>query len=139
MNPKPVLRLEGLALFGAATVAYFLLGAPLWLFVVLVLAPDLSMLGYLGGPKAGSRLYNLFHTYVMPITVGAIGFVVGAPSLVWIALIWTAHIGIDRAIGYGLKHPSGFKDTHLSRSDSPTDPVVGLIADQTDPIRPADD
>jgi hypothetical protein len=60
MDPKTILRFESIALFGAATAAYFALGAPVWLFVVLALAPDLSMLGYLAGARAGSTLYNRY-------------------------------------------------------------------------------
>ncbi len=127
MNPKTILRLEGLTLFGAATAAYFTLGAPLWLFVVLALAPDVSMLGYLLGPRAGSSLYNAFHTYVAPVALGGIGFVAGAMPLVWIALVWAAHVGMDRAVGYGLKYPTAFSHTHLAGGDRHTDSAVGSI------------
>ncbi|MBB6646853.1 DUF4260 domain-containing protein [Halobellus ruber] len=123
MHPTTVLRIEGLALFGAATAAYVALGAPVWLFPVLALAPDLSMLGYLAGPRAGSRAYNLFHTTVAPISLGALGLLVGVTPLVWVALVWAAHIGADRAVGYGLKYPTEFRRTHLTRADAHTDPV----------------
>ncbi len=123
MNPKTMLRFEGIALFGAATAAYFAIGAPLWLFVVLALAPDISMLGYLAGPHVGSRLYNAFHTYFVPIALGAIGFWVGMAPITWIALVWITHIGMDRAVGYGLKYPTGFKHTHLSREVSHSETV----------------
>ena len=123
MNPKTMLRFEGIALFGAATATYFWLGAPVWLFVVLALAPDISMLGYLAGPHTGSRLYNVFHTYLVPIALGAIGFWAGIPPITWVALVWIAHIGMDRAVGYGLKYPTGFKHTHLSREGSHSETV----------------
>jgi hypothetical protein len=139
MDPRIILRVEGIALFGAATAAYFALEAPLWLFVVLALAPDLSMLGYLAGPRTGSSLYNAFHTYVAPIAVGAVSFVVGVTPLVWIALIWTAHIGVDRAIGYGLKYPTGFKHTHLDRGNGYDDPAVKHLGDHADRAPTGDD
>ena len=134
MHPTTVLRIEGLALFGAATAAYVALGAPLWLFLLLALAPDLSMLGYLAGPRVGSRLYNLFHTTVAPITLGALGLLTGAALPVWIALVWAAHVGADRAVGYGLKYPTGFERTHLTRVDARTDPGCERPDGYADPV-----
>ncbi len=116
MEPRSILRIEGLAALFAATAVYYATEAPWWLFVLLALAPDLSMVGYLAGPRAGSRLYNAAHTYVAPLALGALGVGVGVPVLWWAALVWTAHIGLDRAVGYGLKYPAGFKHTHLSGS-----------------------
>ena len=85
------------------------------MFGVLLLAPDLSMLGYLAGPKLGAAIYNAFHTYAVPAVVGALGMIFASPLAVSVALIWLAHIGMDRTVGYGLKYPSSFKDTHLER------------------------
>ena len=87
-------------------------------FAVLLLAPDLSMLGYLAGPRIGARCYNLGHTYATALLVLAAGLgasLVGHPrlALLGIGLIWCAHIGMDRAIGYGLKSTDGFHTTHL--------------------------
>ena len=139
MDPKTILRFEGIVLFGAATAAYFVLGAPVWLFVVLALAPDLSMLGYLAGASVGSRLYNAFHTYVAPVSLGATGVLLGLTPLVWIALVWAAHIGMDRAVGYGLKYPTGFKHTHLAHENNHTATAVERIKDRVDPVPAGDD
>jgi hypothetical protein len=87
-----------------------------WLLLVLLaLAPDLSMLGYLAGPSAGALAYDLVHTYVGPGALAVIGVLAGSDLAVQVALIWLAHIGADRLLGYGLKYPTGFKDTHLQR------------------------
>ena len=99
----------------AAIAVYFHEGYPWWLFVALILAPDLSMIGYAGGLEVGAATYNAAHTDAFPVVLSAVGLLVGADLAVEIGLIWLAHIGIDRAIGYGLKYPSGFKDTHLQR------------------------
>jgi hypothetical protein len=107
------LRLEGFVAFIAALAAFHLTGGNWWLFATLILAPDLSMLGWYAGEKNGARIYNLAHTYTVPALLGAIGFVTGAGWLVSVAIIWIAHIGLDRAIGYGLKYPGSFKNTHL--------------------------
>jgi hypothetical protein len=121
MDPKFILRLEGAGLVAVATAAYFTIGGPLWLFVVLALAPDISMLAYLAGPRVGSNVYNAFHTSLAPVALGAAGIWLGVPAAVWVALVWAAHIGVDRAIGYGLKYPTGFNHTHLSgETDSST-------------------
>ncbi len=71
------------------------------------------MLLYLIGPRSGAVAYNLMHTYVGPIALGVSGVASSAPILMMIALIWSAHIGFDRVLGYGLKHPTGFHYTHL--------------------------
>lgn len=86
-----------------------------WLFGLLLLAPDVSMLGYLAGRGVGAAVYNVFHSYPLPAVLGGFGLLAGAPLAVAVALVWFAHIGMDRMLGYGLKYGTGFKDTHLGR------------------------
>lgn len=113
VTPRTLLRLEGLAVAAGALGAYLSLGGPLWLLAVLALAPDLSMVGYLAGPAVGARAYNAVHTYVGPLVLaGAASWANHWPGLL-VALVWAGHIGADRLLGYGLKHESGFRDTHL--------------------------
>ena len=112
------LRIEGFAVFIAAVCAYAHFNLNWMWFAVLLLAPDLSMLGYLGGPRIGATLYNLGHTYASALLVLCAGLgsgMFGHPrlALLGIGLIWCAHIGMDRAIGYGLKSAQGFQITHL--------------------------
>jgi hypothetical protein len=113
--PRILLHAEGAAVGGAAIALYFHGGYPWWLLVALVLAPDLSMLGFLAGSAVGTAAYNTVHTSLLPVVLGAVGVIVDADVAVQLALIWLTHIGVDRALGYGLKYPSGFKDTHLQR------------------------
>jgi hypothetical protein len=115
MSPRLLLRLEGAALAGAAAVVYLDRDYSLVLAVVLVLAPDLAFLGYLAGPRIGAAAYNALHTTVGPLILGSVGVFGDSRLALEIALIWLFHIGVDRAIGYGLKYPSAFKDTHLQR------------------------
>jgi len=110
---KILLRLEGLAAVALSAVFYARTGASWWLFAALWLTPDLSMLGYLGGPKLGARIYNAIHTYVTPATLAVSALLLQSPVLLPYALIWINHIGVDRLLGYGLKYPAGFKHTHL--------------------------
>jgi hypothetical protein len=113
MHSTHVLRAEGLAAFAAATAGYYVLGGPLWLYLVLALAPDLSMLGYLRGPRVGAAVYNAAHTYVAPGLLAAAGVALAAETVLLVALVWAAHIGADRTVGYGLKASTGFETTHL--------------------------
>jgi hypothetical protein len=113
--PRRLLHLEGLAVLVGALALYFDAGYGWLLLVVLLLAPDLSMVGYLGGPRAGALIYNLAHTYAGPIALGLVGVLGDVELATQLALIWLAHIGLDRMLGYGLKYPTGFKDTHLGR------------------------
>jgi hypothetical protein len=87
------------------------MGDSWWLFAILFLAPDLSFLGYLGGSNTGAILYNAVHTLTGPLLLAAIGLLFSVSATV--ALIWVAHIGFDRLVGYGLKYGAGFNYTHL--------------------------
>ena len=115
MRPATLLRVEGIALLALSVLLYWVNGGSWLLFGALLFAPDLSMLGYLAGPKVGAVIYNAFHTYAMPAVVGALGMIFASPLALAVALIWFAHIGVDRILGYGLKYPTSFKDTHLER------------------------
>jgi len=112
---RDLLRWEGVALFCGATLFYFFSGASWGLYVLLFLAPDLSFLGYLAGPRIGAIVYNALHATIGPLLLAVAGIVLTEPLAGSIALIWLAHIGIDRAFGYGLKYADGFGFTHLGR------------------------
>ena len=111
--PAIMLRLEGLALFVGALTAYGYLGHSWWVFALLLLTPDLGMLGYLHSKQLGALAYNLVHTESLPLLLGAASLLLGQPLGLQLALIWAAHIGMDRALGYGLKYGDAFKHTHL--------------------------
>lgn len=110
-----VVRIEWLAIAVLALVAYWLNGASWLLFAVLILAPDLSMVGYLGGPRLGAICYNIAHILVLPIALVAYGLLADQQTIIGVGLIWILHIAGDRALGYGLKSAAGFNDTHLGR------------------------
>lgn len=114
--PRLILHVEGAAVAVAAVALYFHAGYTWWLLVVLVLAPDLTLVGYLAGRRVGAAIYNVAHTSMPPVALGAVGAIAGTDIAVQLALIWITHIGIDRAIGYGLKYPTSFKETHLQRA-----------------------
>ncbi len=112
---RTLLRLEGLTLFAGMTVLYAVWEGSWLVYAILLLAPDLSFLGYLAGPRLGAIVYNAAHSYMAPVALMTGGLALSSPLVLSIALIWMAHIGIDRALGYGLKYNAGFGFTHLGR------------------------
>jgi hypothetical protein len=112
---RTMLRLEGFGLFLGMTLLYGIWDGSWWIYAALFLAPDLSLAGYLGGPRTGAAVYNAAHSYMLPMTLMTVGFAMAEPLVLSIAMIWLAHIGFDRAVGYGLKYAGGFGFTHLGR------------------------
>jgi hypothetical protein len=112
---RALLRLEGAVVLGVALAAYAQFGAGWGVFALWLLAPDLSLLGYLAGPRVGAALYNAAHSYAGPVLLLAFGVLAALPWALAGGLIWLAHIGLDRALGYGLKYAAGFAFTHLGR------------------------
>jgi hypothetical protein len=113
--PRVLLGVEGIAVACAAVALYFHFGFGWWLLVAFVLAPDLSAAGYACGSRVGAATYDGAHTYVLPLTLVTAGVLADTNAAVEVGLIWLTHIGVDRAVGYGLKYPTSFKDTHLQR------------------------
>jgi hypothetical protein len=112
---RSVLRLEGLGLLTLAVSLYGRAGGDWKLFALLFLVPDLSFAGYLAGPRVGASAYNLMHSTLAPLGLAAIAIALNQHVAMAISLIWLAHIGFDRALGYGLKYGRGFGFTHLGR------------------------
>lgn len=110
---RVLLRLEGLCIFVASVLAYAKFGSGWDTFAWFFFAPDLAFVGYLAGPKAGAIAYNTTHSVAGALAVLVIGVLGSAPVAVTAGIIWAAHIGFDRALGYGLKYSTGFKFTHL--------------------------
>lgn len=113
---KTLLRLEGLCLLAASVGLYAQVSADWQIFAILFLAPDLVFAAYLGGPRMGAIAYNAAHSVIGPLALGAAGMLADIPLAQSLALIWIAHVGFDRALGFGLKYASGFSDTHLGRT-----------------------
>ena len=109
------LRLEGLAALIAGAVMYGRLGGDWLWFVPALLAVDISMAGYLRGPVAGAFGYNLFHNWATGLIVLGLGLAGSVPLVAMIGAVLAAHVGMDRAAGYGLKLATSFQDTHLGR------------------------
>jgi hypothetical protein len=109
------LRLEALVAAVAGLVVWAGLDGGWWRFLALILLPDVSLIGYVWGPRVGAALYNALHSYAVPLALGLLGGVLDNRSLLLTGTLWLTHIGIDRMLGYGLKYPSGFQDTHLGR------------------------
>lgn len=114
-RPGVLIRIEHAALFAVVVYLYRATGAGWGLFFLLFLWPDIGMLGYLMNMRIGSAMYNAAHVTVVPALLAAYSFAMGRGGLLAFALVWLAHIEFDRALGYGLKYPTFFKETHLQR------------------------
>lgn len=112
---RVILRLEGLVVLAAALLAYSRFGNGWTIFAIFFLMPDLSFLGYLLGPRVGAVAYNFVHSYIGAIACLTAGLSLSMPLLLTVGLIWCAHIGFDRMLGYGLKYQAGFAFTHFGR------------------------
>jgi Domain of unknown function (DUF4260) len=112
---KILLHIEGFAVLVLSLYFYGYSHFSWLLFFILLLTPDISMLGYLLNNKVGAMVYNLFHTYSLSIGLVIYGLILSNETVLAIGIIWSAHIGMDRMIGYGLKYSTEFKDTHLNR------------------------
>jgi Domain of unknown function (DUF4260) len=118
-TPLALLRLEGAAALIGAVVGYRQLGGSWGTFAVLLLVPDLGLIGYWANSRVGAATYNVSHTYLGPLLLAGLGYS-GLVHNVWpVCLIWVAHIGMDRALGLGLKFGSAFRDTHLGTVGRP--------------------
>ncbi len=112
---RTVLRLEGLALFIGMTSLYYIWDGDWLVYALLFFVPDLSFAAYLSGPRFGAMIYNAAHSYLAPMAMMTAGFGTASPLILSLAMIWLAHIGFDRALGYGLKYAAGFGFTHMGR------------------------
>lgn len=112
---RTLLNTEHLAIFATCYVATLFLGHSWWLFFALLLLPDIGMAGYLAGPRAGAALYNLFHHQGIAAALILAGWFARLDWMLLAGLIMLGHSAMDRLFGYGLKHFSGFQDTHLGR------------------------
>ena len=124
---RAVLRLEGAAAFAAAVALYGYAGFSWPLFALLFLAPDVAMLAYLIGPRAGALVYNLAHTYTLALPLALAGSYLGSAVAAALGLIWIAHIGLDRMLGYGLKYRRG-SATRTSVASAEVETILSRIA-----------
>lgn len=114
--PNVFLRAEGIVAFLAASILYFYFWGDWSFYIVALILPDIGIAGFFGGTKVGSVIYNVTHTFAIPVALIAWLLVSGvtfANTLLLFSLVWCAHIGMDRALGFGLKYPTKFEDTHM--------------------------
>jgi len=112
-NELPMRRLEGAAML-VLGIAFYARAEYSWLmFALLFFAPDLGMAGYWVNRKVGAAAYNLTHWLVWPLTLGTAGIWTGNDTMISVALIWGAHVGFDRMLGWGLKTPESFCHTDM--------------------------
>ncbi|WP_281202757.1 DUF4260 domain-containing protein [Cytobacillus kochii] len=115
MSNRIIVKWEYILLLLLTVVAYITWEFSILAFVIFLFLPDVFMFGYLLNNKVGTILYNIGHTFIFPLLILGIYFVIKEPILLMVSLIWSAHISMDRALGYGLKYEEGFKVTHLQK------------------------
>jgi hypothetical protein len=113
--PKILITLENLTILFLAVYLYYVLQGSWLIFVILFLVPDVSMIGYLLNPKIGSYIYNAVHNYTIPVFLLILAAILRHDLLSQVSCIFAAHVALDRALGFGLKYPTHFKDTHTQR------------------------
>jgi hypothetical protein len=126
INPTPIssdgavkgavrlwLQAEGLVVLILSLDLYYLTAGSWWRFCVFFLVPDLSLLAYVVEPAVAARVYNIVHSYTLPLALAVVALAMNQSHVLPYAIIWTAHIGMDRALGFGLKYPEAFGRTHL--------------------------
>ena len=129
--PRRWLRLEGLTLLFGSLVAYSTTRQPLWLVPLTLLLPDLVMVGYLAGTRFGASMYNLAHTTSLPAALIGLGWWQHQRLAVALGLVWLAHIGMDRLMGYGLKYGDDAQHTHLGllgNHKAPAEPRLSSVS-----------
>jgi len=112
---RKLIHLEGFIILAATIYLYSLNNFSWWVFILLLFAPDVSMFAYMINKQVGASVYNFFHTYLVTIIVSLAGALLNQDALLMVGLIWTAHIGMDRLCGFGLKYQTSFQDTHIQR------------------------
>ena len=110
---KILLKLEALALLGLSIFLFSRLNYSWWLYPLLFFVPDLSMVGYAFGARVGALIYNIVHHHALSIGLYILGFALGIPALQLTGVILLGHSSLDRVLGYGLKYPDLFQNTHL--------------------------
>lgn len=123
---KTLLTLDEAASLLLALLVFAHLPYAWWWLPALFLVPDLSALGYLAGPRIGAYCYNFAHHKLLALALAAAGWELGQPALLLAGTVLLFHVSLDRLLGYGLKYPSGFQDTHLGRIGKP--PVAAAVA-----------
>jgi len=113
-DPIVLQRLESMGILVLALAIYAYTQSSWWFFCVLLLVPDVSMLAYLHSKRVGTAVYNIFHSYLTPLSLGLVMIYFSQWFAAELALIWVSHIALDRCFGYGLKYPTNFKHIHLA-------------------------
>lgn len=114
---KKLLRFESFCLLILTLTVYFLIfNFSFFLLISLLFLFDLSMIGYVINPRIGAICYNIFHHIALPVSLLLLGYYLKNDFILAFSLIWFIHIFMDRALGYGLKKMTHFKETHLSES-----------------------
>ena len=115
MTINKIVRIENGCAFAISFYIYMLLDFPIWLFFVLLLVPDITMIGYVINKEIGAVVYNFGHSLISPLVILLSYFYFSKDYLLMISIIWIAHIFMDRLLGFGLKYGDSFNKTHIQK------------------------
>jgi len=113
MTINKLVRIENGVAFAISFYIYIQLDFPIWLFFVLLFVPDITMIGYAINNKTGAIVYNFGHSFILPLLLALCYLYFSKDYLLIIAIIWIAHIFLDRLLGFGLKCKDSFNKTHI--------------------------
>lgn len=125
------LKAEGLCVLILSVLLYWRSESSWWMFIALLLIPDLAMLPYLLNPKVGSLSYNIVHSYLLPLGMATVAIAIYRVGILPFLCIWTAHIGMDRFLGYGLKYSRSFGSTHLGALRNGRGKLAGALGNES--------
>ncbi|MEC2056135.1 DUF4260 domain-containing protein [Peribacillus psychrosaccharolyticus] len=115
MKNNQLVRMENGVAFALSLYMYLQLDFPVGIFFVLLFVPDCTMIGYMVNKKVGASLYNVGHSFLLPLVLAGSYLYVGNDYLLMLSIIWAAHIFLDRLLGFGLKYEDSFNQTHIQR------------------------
>jgi hypothetical protein len=119
---RNLIRLEELFLFLLSIFLFAQLDYVWWWYLILFLAPDIGMVGYVANPRGGAITYDLVHHKAVAVTAYVVGASLGSPVLQLVGVIILGHSSLDRVFGYGLKYTDSFKHTHLGQLGASSQP-----------------
>ena len=110
---KILLKLEELAMLLLSLLLLWNSHAPWFWYLLLLIGPDIGIVGYWLGNKIGAAMYNLFHHKAIAILFFMVGIYLNIEWVQLIGIVLFGNSSMDRAFGYGLKYNKGFRFTHL--------------------------
>lgn len=99
--------------FGGMVIVGVLLFGLWWVWFLVLVVFEISVVVYLVGLWIGVFVYNLMYFYVVLFLLMIFGVGFGVMLLIVVGGLWLVYIGILCVMGFGLKYLSGYCDIYL--------------------------